>query len=129
MSLDTLVLDNLGLDVDVEHYSQHFSLAWIPAVLRRLSSPIRRLTFEVSAKEVSQLGAVPWVFVDELVADPQNSQFRSLDRVEILVECKASSEGGSFLKNRDTLYQEFRSLLPGIERMGLLRCSFVSSVR
>lgn len=128
-SLNTLVLDNLGLDVDVEHYSEHFSLAWIPGVLRRLCSPIRRLVFEVSTKEISQLDAVPWVFVDELVADPQNAQFRSLDRVEILVECKGSPESGSFLRHRDTLYQEFKSRLPEIERMGLLRCLFVSSLR
>jgi len=123
------VLDNLGLDVDAEHYSVHFSLDWIPAVLRRLCSPIRKLAFEVSAREISQLDVVPWVFVDELVADPQNTQFRSLDRVEILVECKELPEGESFLKHRDTLYQEFKSRLPEIEKMGLLRCSFVSSLR
>ena len=123
------MLDNLGLDVGVEHYSENFSLAWIPEVLRRLSSPIRRLAFEVSAKDITQLDVVPWVFVDELVADPQNTQFRSLDRVDILVECKGSPEGGSFLKHRDTLHQEFKSRLPGIEGMGLLRCSFVSSLR
>lgn len=128
-SLDTFVLGDLELDVDVEYYSEHFSLAWIPAVLRRLSSPIRRLELEVSAREVSQLDVVPWASVDGLVADPQNTQFRSLDRVEILVECKALPEGGSFLKHRDTLYQEFKSRLPEIERMGLLRCSFVSSLR
>ncbi|KAF9647259.1 hypothetical protein BDM02DRAFT_3188167 [Thelephora ganbajun] len=128
-SIDTLVLDDLGLDVDAEHYSEHFSLAWIPGVLRRISSPIRRLVFEVSAKDISQLDAVPWTFIDELVADPLNTRFRSLDQVEILVECKESPEGGSFLKHRDTLYQEFKSRLPEIERMGLLRCSFVSSLR
>jgi len=128
-SLDTLVLDNLGLDVDADHYSIHYSLAWIPAVLRRLSSPIRRLVFEVSAREIFQLDAVPWGFVDELVTDPQNTQFRSLDRVEILVEYKRPPEGGSFLKHRDTLYREFKTRLPEIERVGLLRCSFVSSVK
>jgi hypothetical protein len=123
------VLDNLKLDVDDEHYSEHFSLAWIPGVLRRLSSPIHRLVFEMSARDISQLDAVPWPFVDELVVDPHNTQFRSLDRVEILVECRSSPEGDSFLKRRDTLYQEFKSRLPGIARMGLLRCSFVSSSR
>ena len=123
------MLDNLGLDVDVDHYSMHFSLNWIPTVLRRLSSPIRKLAFEVSAREISQLDVVPWMFVDELVADPQNTQFRSLDRVEIVVGCEELPEGGSFLKNRDTLYQEFKSRLPEIEKMGLLRCSFVSSLR
>lgn len=123
------MLDNLELNVDVHHYSVHFSLAWIPAVLRRLSSPIRRLVFEVSAKEVSQLDVVPWSFVDELVSDPQNTQFRSLDQVEILVLHEKSPEGGSFLKYRDTLHQEFEARLPEIERMGLLRCSFVSSLR
>ena len=79
--------------------------------------------FEVSVKDISQLDVVPWSFVDELVADPQNAQFRSLERVEILVERKESPEGGSFLKHRDTLYQEFKSRLPEIERMGLLRCT------
>jgi hypothetical protein len=128
-SLDILVLDNLKLDVNAQHYSNQFSLAWIPGVLRRLSSPIRRLAFEVSAREVSQLDALPWPFVDELVSDPQNTQFRSLERVEILVDFKETSEGGSFLKHQDTLHQEFKSRLPGIERMGLLRCSFVSSLR
>lgn len=128
-SLDTLVLDNLGLDADPEYYSERFSLAWIPGVLRRLSSPIRKLVFEVSAKEISQLDVVPWSMIDELVADPQNVQFLSLDRVEILLECKRTSGGGSFLKHRETLHQEFRSRLPQTERMGLLRCSFVSSLR
>ena len=123
------MLDNLRLDVEAEYYSEHFSLAWIPGVLRRLSAPIRTLAFEVTAKDISQLDAVPWVFVDELVADQQNTQFRSLDRVEVLVECKGSPEDGSFLKHRDTLYEEFKWRLPEIERMGLLRCSFVSSSR
>lgn len=128
-SLDTLVLDNLELDVDEEHYSVHFSLAWIPAVLRRLSSPIRKLKLEFSARDISQLEVVPWAFVDEVVADPQNTQFRSLNRVEVLVKRRRRSEGGSFLKHRDTLYQEFKSRLPEIERMGLLWCSFISSSR
>lgn len=128
-SLDTLVLDNLELDVDEEHYSIHFSLAWIPAVLRRLSSPIRKLKLEFSARDISQLDVVPWAFVDEVVADPLNTQFRSLNRVEVLVQRKGPSEDGSFLRHRDTLHQEFKSRLPEIERMGLLRCSFVSSSR
>jgi len=98
-------------------------------VLRTLSSPIRKLVLEVSARDVSQLDAVPWSFVDRLVAIPQNPQLRSLDRVEILVERRGSPESGSFLKHRDTLYQEFKSRLPQIEGMGLLRCSFVSSKR
>lgn len=123
------MLDNLGLDVGAEHFSDHFSLAWIEGVLRRLSSPIRKLAFEVSAKEISQLDVVPWRLIDELVADPRNVQFRSLDRVEILLECKGSSEGGSFLKHWDSLHQMFRSRLPEIERLGLLQCSFVSSLR
>ena len=123
------MLDNLELDVDEEYYSIHFSLAWIPAVLRRLSSPIRKLAFEVSAREISQLDVVPWAFVDEVVADPQNTLFRSLNRVEVLVEHREPPEGGSFLKHRDTLHQEFKSRLPEIERMGLLRCSFASSSR
>ena len=123
------MLDNLGLDVDADYYSAHFSLAWIPAVLRRLSSPIRRLIFEVSAREIPQLDVVPWAFVDELVTNPQNTQFRFLGRVEILVESKKTTDGGSFLKHRDTLHRVFKSRLPEIERMGLLRCSFVSSVR
>jgi len=123
-SLDTLVLDNLKLDVDPKH-----SPTWIPQVLKRLSSPIRRLVFEVSAKEVSQLDVVPWMPVDEIVASPENAQFRSLDRVEILVERKGSLSGGSFFKHQDTLHQRFKLLLPEIERMGLLRCSFVSSSR
>ena len=127
-SLDTLVLDNLELDVDLK-YSEHFSLTWIPAVLRRLSSPIRRLVFEVSARDVSQLDAVPWPLVDELVTSPQSAQFRSLNRVEILVERRGSAEGVPFLKHRDTLRQEFEARLPGIEGMGLLRCSFVGSSR
>ena len=126
--MDTLVLDNLGLNVGAEHFSEHFSLAWIPGVLRRLSSPIRKLVFEVSAKEISQLNVVPWPLIDELVADPQNVQFRSLDRVEILLECKGLQEGGSFLKNWDTLDQVFKQRLPEIGRMGLLRSSFVSSL-
>jgi hypothetical protein len=123
------VLDNLKLDVDDKHYSERFSLAWIPGVLKGLSSPIHRLAFEVSAKEISQLDAVPWPSVDELVADLQNTQFRSLGRVEIFVERRGSSNDGSFLKHRDTLYQEFKLRLPEIARMGLLRCSFVSSLR
>jgi hypothetical protein len=123
------VLDNLNLGVDSEHYWEPHSLAWIPGVLRKLSSPVRRLEFEVSAGEVAELGAVPWPSVDELVSDPQNTQFRYLERLEISVECKEILGGGSFLKHRDTLYQEFKSRLPGIERMGLLRCSFVSSSR
>jgi len=98
-------------------------------VVRTLSSPIRKLVFEVSARDVSQLDAVPWSFVDWLVAVPQNAQLRSLDQVEILVEHRRPPEGGSFLKHRETLYQEFKSRLPQIERMGLLRCSFVSSRR
>ena len=126
-SLDTLVLDNLELDVCTEHYSEDFSLAWIPEVLRRSSSLIRRLVFEVSARDASQLDVVPWAFVDQLVADPQNTQFRSLNRVEVFVELRGPPEGSSFLKHRDTLYQEFKLRLPEIERMGLLRCSFVSS--
>ena len=128
-SLDTLILDNLELDVSVRYYSEQFSLAWIPAVLRRSSSPIRRLAFEVSVGKVSQLNALPWALVDELVTDPQNTQFRSLDRVDILVEPMGPHEGDYFLKNRDTLYQEFKSRLPEIEMMGLLRCSFVGSWR
>ena len=128
-SLDTLVLDNLGLDVDDLYFSEHFSLAWIPGVLRRLSSPIRKLAFEVSAKEIPQLDVVPWSMIDGLVADPHNVQFRCLDRVEILLECKGLPEGGSFLRHRDTLYEVFQSRLPEIERMGLLRCSFASSLR
>jgi hypothetical protein len=123
------VLDNLGLNVEAEHFSEHFSLAWIPGVLRRLSSPIRKLVFEVSAKEISQLDVVPWPFVDELIADPQNVQFRSLDRVEILLECKGLPEGESFLKDRDTLDQVFQSRLPETEKMGVLRCSFITSLR
>lgn len=122
------MLDNLGLDVGAEHFSDHFSLAWMVGALRRLSSPIRRLAFEVSAKEISQLDVVQWRMIDGLVADPLNVQFRCLDRVEILLECKAS-EGESFLKHCDSLYQVFQSRLPEIERMGLLRCSFVSSLR
>jgi len=125
-SLDTLVLDHLELDVDAKHHSNQSSLTWIPEVLKRLSSPIRRLVFEVSAKEISELDAIPWMPVDEIVANPESVQFRSLDRVEILVERKGSPDGGSFLKHRDTLYQEFKPLLPQIARMGLLRCSFVS---
>ena len=128
-SLDTLVLDNLELDVGISHFSEHFSLAWMPGVLRRLSSPIRRLAFEVSAREASQLNVVPWSFVDELVTDPQNTQFRSLDRVEIFILCKKSKEGDTFLKHHDTMYQEFRERLPEIERKGLLRCTSVSSLR
>jgi hypothetical protein len=120
------VLDKLWLD---KSYSRQRSFAWISGALRRLSSPIHRLVFEVSAKDISQLDAVPWLSVDKLVADPRNAQFRSLGRVEILVERKESPRGGSFLKHRDTLYQEFKSRLPEIERMGLLRCSFVSSLR
>lgn len=127
--LDTLVLDNLGLDVGPEHFSDHFSLAWIVEVLIRLSSPIRKLAFEVSAKEISQLDVVPWRSVDELVADPRNAQFRFLDRVEVFLEFKGSSEDGSFLKQWESLHQLFQSRLPEIGRMGLLRCSFVSSLR
>jgi hypothetical protein len=127
-SLDTFVLDGLNLGVDSVHYREPDSLAWIQGALRRLSSPIRRLAFEVSAGEVADFGTVPWPFVDELVSDPQNTQFRSLERVEISVECKEIPGGGSFPKHRDTLYQEFKSRLPEIERMGLLRCSFVSSL-
>ena len=123
------MLDNLGLDVDAEHFSIHFSLAWIVGVLRRLSSPIRKLVFEVSARTVSQLDVVPWPMIDELVADPQSLQFQSLDRVEILLEYKGSPEDGSFLKHRRSLHQVFQSRLPEIEKMGLLRCSFVSSLR
>ena len=74
------------------------------------------------------LDVVPWRLIDELVSDPLNVQFRSLDWVEILLECKAP-EGESFLKHYDSLYQVFQSRLPEIERMGLLRCSFVSSLR
>ena len=123
------MLDNLGLDVHDEHFSGLFSLAWIPGVLRRISSPIRKLVFEVSANEISQLDVVPWSLIDDLIADPHNVQFRSLDRVEILLECRGMSEGGSFLKNQDTLQQVFQPRLPGIEKMGLLRCSFAGSLR
>ena len=118
-----LVLDNLKL------HSEDSSLAWIPAVLRRLSSPIRRLEFEVSGRGRSQLDVLPWPFVDELVSDPQNTQFRSLERVEIFVEAKVTPRSGSFSKHQDALYREFKSRLPVIERMGLLRCSFVGSLR
>ena len=123
------MLDNLGLDVRDEYFSERFTLAWIPGVLRRMSSPIRKLVFEVSANEISQLDVVPWSLIDDLVADPYNVQFRSLDRVEILLECRGTSEGESFLGNRDTLQQVFQSRLPGIEKMGLLRCSFACSLR
>ena len=74
-SLDILVLHNLKLDVNAQHYSKQFSLAWIPGVLRRLSSLIHRLVFEVSASRDSQLDMVLWPFVDELVSDPQNTKF------------------------------------------------------
>ena len=123
------MLDNLELDVDARYFSDNFSLAWMPGVLRRLSSPIRRLALEVSAREASQLDVVPWSFIDELVTDPQNAQFRSLDRVEILILCRESPGGSNFLKHRDTVYQEFKARLPEIERMGLLRCTSVSSLR
>src|SRR5579872_4326454 len=128
-SLDTFVLDNLGLDVDPEHYSKHFSLAWIPGVLRGLSAPIRKLVLEISAREISQLDAVPWSMIDEVVADPLNAQFGALDRVEILLDHRWSSEGGSFLKGGETLHEVFRPRLPQIGGMGLLRCSFVGFLR
>ena len=117
------MLDNLKL------HSKDSNLAWIPAVLGRLSSPIHRPEFEVSGRRVSQLDALPWPFVDELVSDPQNTQFRSLERVEMFVEGKVTPRSGSFFKHQDALCLEFKARLPGIERMGLLRCSFVGSLR
>ena len=128
-SLETLVLDNLGLDVGADYFSDRFSLAWMVGVLRRLSSPIRKLAFEVSARELSQLDVIPWRLIDGLVADPCSTQFRSLDRVEILLECKGSPEDGPFLKHWNSLHQVFQARLPEVERKGLLRCSFVSSLR
>ena len=123
------MLDNLALDVDPDYYSEYFSLAWIPGVLRGLSAPIHKLVFEISAKEISQLDVVLWSRIDKIVADPLNDQFGDLDRVEILLDCRRSSECGSFLKGGETLHEAFRSRLPRIGAMGLLQCSFVGSLR
>ena len=90
-------------------------------MLEHLSSPIRVLVIEVFATVHSQLTAIPWESIDELVSG-KTPQFRDLTRVEVLVRCgiyQTSSPPSIF---RDEVISEIMQRLPTLHLLGLLQC-------
>ena len=89
----------------------------------RLSSPVQKLVFEVTATRYSQLNAIPWALIDRIV-HPDAPQFRTLIRVEVLVK------RGGHPKNshrqppiyRDMVCSEIVRRLPVLNLLDLLRC-------
>lgn len=121
-SLDTLVLDNLRVDGSDGHPISSVSFGWIPAVLERLSSPIRRLAFEVTATSYQQIDAIPWGYIDKIV-DPENQIFKQLAHVEVLVRQGVHCRGIPPLPLAgDIVRSEIARRLPTITLLGLLRC-------
>lgn len=117
-SLDTLVLDNLIVD-----YSGGcgVSFEWITGVLQKLSSPIRKLVFEVTATSYLQLKRIPWASIEGVVS-LKISQFRELVRVEVFVRRGVHQTISPASIGRDVVLAEIMQSLPGLNRLGLLRC-------
>ena len=123
-SLDTLVLGDLRVDGSSSTYHTErydISFEWITGVLQQLSSPIRKLVFEVTATDYRQLNAIPWEFIDGVVY-PEDPQFRDLARVEVLVEHGVRREGSPPSILKDTVCSEITRRLPRLHRLDLLRC-------
>lgn len=125
-SLDTLVLDDLRVDCSGSTHYDIFDVSfdWIPAVLQRLSSPIRKLVFEVIASYPPQLGMIPWELIDEIV-NPEAPQFKELNQVEVLVRCRVLRGGPLPSIGRDVVHSEITRRLPTLDRLDLLRCDTV----
>jgi len=115
-SLKVLVLDNLKVDCS----RSRVSFEWITGVLQQLSSPIRRLVFEVTVTERSQLDAIPWAFIDRILHS-DNPQFRTLLRVKVLLKRGGHQKGRPPL-NRDVVCSLVTRRLPTLNLLGLLRC-------
>ena len=96
------------------------SFQWIPGVLEQLSSPIRKLVFEVTASSHSELRRIPWGSIDSIIR-PGTLQFRELLRVEVLV--KRGKRGAHREFCRDLALAEIVWWLPSLHRLGLLRCN------
>lgn len=103
--------DRSGLDLSFE---------WIPRVLQRLSSPIKRLVFEVTVSSHLKPTCIPWASIDKII-DPMLPQFSELDRVEVLVKRGARREGSPFIYG-GTVLAEIMPELPKLDLLGLLHC-------
>ena len=119
-SLTTFVLDNLRLD-----YGRFgVSFEWIIGVLRRLSSQVQKLVFEVTLTECSQLDAIPWGFIDEIVGS-RTPQFGALARLEVLVRRGELPENHTPPTDRNVIRSEVALRLPALNLLGLLWCDTV----
>ena len=90
-------------------------------MLQQLSSPVQHLVFEVTATERSQLDAIPWTFIDQIIR-PDNPQFRALVCVRVLVKRGGRPKGRPPPFDRDVVCSEVTQRLPMLNLLGLLRC-------
>ena len=126
-SLTTLTLDNLKVDGSDpcsgrrHRHRSGVSFEWVTGVLQQLSSPIRKLVFEVTATDISQLDAIPWKSVDSII-NPEYPQFRDLVRVKVLVKHGIRPEGYPSSIGKDAVLSEVTRRLPALNLLGLLRC-------
>lgn len=123
-SLKTLVLDNLRVDGSGRYDQSGVSFEWITGVLQRLSSPVQKLAFEVTATDYSQLNAIPWAFIDGIV-DPETPKFRALVCVEVLVKRGVHRKNRPSSIGRDAMCSEIALRLHALSLLGLLRCDTV----
>ena len=122
-TLETLVLDDLRVDGS-SYDKSDVSFEWITGVLQRLSSPVRKLVFEVTATDCSQLNLIPWAFIDRTVS-PETPQFRALNCVEVLVKRGVRRKHHPSSIVRDAVCSEIVLKLPTLNLLGLLRCDTV----
>ena len=91
-------------------------------MLGGLSSPIRRLAFEVTATSYQQIDAIPWGYIDNII-DAGDQNFMQLAHVEVLVKQGVRSQGSPPPPLvGDIVRSEITRRLPAITLLGLLRC-------
>ena len=105
-------------------HGSNVSFEWIEGVLQQLSSAIRKLVFEVTATECSQLDAIPWASINSIF-HPDTRQFKALVRVEVLVKRGVIQSGSSLPVDGGVVCSEIARRLPGLKLLGLLRCDAV----
>lgn len=126
-SLRTLVLDNLIVDGSGGYDRSDISFQWIAKVLQQLSSPIRKLVFEVTATSYVQLKRIPWASIDRIVS-AKTPQFRELVSVEVCVKRGVRWGGSPSSIGKDVVIAEVVRRLPALSLLGILRCDTTLTV-
>ena len=69
--------------------------------------------FEVTATDRSQLGAIPWAFIDKVLS-PETPQFRALICIEVSVKRGVRQEHHPSSVSRDVVFSEITLRLPAL---------------